>query len=100
MWQVSNSGGSSPIWSHDGHTLLYQAGDQLMAVNYAIKGYTFENEKPSVWIAKLGGSSPTLSPDGKRVAGLTPAGTPPATAQEHEVVFLENIFDELRRKVR
>ena len=47
MWQISNSGGSSPIWSHDGHTLLYQAGDQLMAVNYAIKGDTFENENPT-----------------------------------------------------
>ena len=67
-------------------------------------------EKPRVWIAKLGGTpfqvlNPAqqmdwdLVPDGKRVAVLTPLETPEARTQEHEVVFLENFFDELRRRV-
>jgi hypothetical protein len=67
-------------------------------------------EKPRVWIAKLGGtpfqaSQPSqqldwdLAPDGKRVAVLTPVESADALRQVHEVVFLENFFDELRRRV-
>jgi hypothetical protein len=40
-----------------------------------------------------------LSPDGKRVAVVTPEGTTEAPKQEHEIVMLQNFFDELRRKV-
>jgi hypothetical protein len=36
-----------------------------------------------------------LAPDGKRIAALMPVTTPEAQA----VVFLQNFFDELRRKV-
>jgi len=60
-------------------------------------------EKPRVWIAKLGGSSVgtqwDLDPDGKRVAVLTSVESAEAPKQEHNVVFLENFFDELRRRV-
>ena len=98
-WQVSNSGGESPAWAKDGHDLLYQAGDQMMAVNYTAKGEAFEADKPRVWIAKLGGTAATLSADGKRVAVLTPVASPKAPKQDHELLFLLNFFDELRRKV-
>lgn len=37
-WQVSNSGGTFPRWSRNGHELLYQSGDQIMAINYTVKG--------------------------------------------------------------
>jgi Tol biopolymer transport system component len=30
-WPVSTTGGHSPLWSHDGHTLYYMTGDTLMA---------------------------------------------------------------------
>ncbi len=33
-WQISNSGGSAPEWSRNGHDLLYLSGDQIMAVSY------------------------------------------------------------------
>jgi hypothetical protein len=103
-WQISNSGGDYPRWSRNGHDeLFYQSGDQIMAANYAVKGDTFVAEKPRVWIAKLGGTtSPSqwdLAPDGKRVVVVTPVGSAEAPKQEHEVVFLENFFDELRRRV-
>ncbi|HEY4362905.1 MAG TPA: protein kinase [Bryobacteraceae bacterium] len=98
-WQISNSGGGYPVWSPDRRTLLYSSGDQEMAVNYSVRGDTFETEKPRVWIAKLGGSDPTLSPDGKRLAVLGPVDAPAVPVQDHEVVFLQNFFDELRRKV-
>ena len=37
--------------------------------------------------------------DGKRVAVVTPVESAEAPKQEHQVVFLQNSFDELRRRV-
>jgi hypothetical protein len=99
QWQVSNDGGTFPRWSRIGHELLYQSGDQIRATNYTVKGNTFAADKPRVWLAKLGGTEWDLAPDGKRVAVLTPVESAEAPKQEHEVVFLQNFFDELRRRV-
>jgi dipeptidyl aminopeptidase/acylaminoacyl peptidase len=103
-WQISNSGGQLPRWSRTGHQLLYQSGDQIMAVRYAVKGDTFVAEKPRVWIAKLGvGARDSwiwdLSPDGRRVLVVTPVESSEAPKQEHEIVMLQDFFDELRRRV-
>ena len=104
-WQISNNGGTVPRWSRTGHELMYQSGDQILAVRYAVSGDTFVAEKPRVWIAKLGAAvianvaAWDLAPDGKRVAVLTPVESTEAPKQEHEVVFLLNFFDELRRRV-
>jgi serine/threonine-protein kinase len=95
-WQVCNSGGNNPMWSRTKRELVYQAGDQLMAVSYSIMD-TFVAEKPRVWIDKLGGTI-DLAPDGKRVAVMTPVDTPEAPKASHEVTFLFNFFDELRRR--
>jgi serine/threonine-protein kinase len=99
QWQISNSGGTNPRWLGSGHELVYQSGDQIMAVKYTANGTTFVAEKPRVWIAKLGGPQWDISPDGKRVLVLTPAEPAEAPTQDHEVVFLFNFFDELRRRV-
>ncbi len=98
-WQISNSGGTLPFWSRNGRDLIYQSGDQLMAASYTAKGDAFVADKPRVWIAKLGGTGFSLGPDDGRVAVITPVDSPEAPKQEHEVVFLENFADELRRKV-
>jgi Tol biopolymer transport system component/predicted Ser/Thr protein kinase len=97
-WQISNNGGTSARWSRDIRDLLYQSGDQIMAASYTVKGNSFVPEKPRVWIAKLGGTEWDLAPDGKRVVVVTPVESAEAPKQEHEVVFLENFFDELRRR--
>jgi Tol biopolymer transport system component len=98
-WPVSTSGGTGARWSRSGPELVYQSRDQLMAVRYTVTGDTFVAEKPRVWIAKLGGSEWDLAPDGKRVAVLTPVESARAPEREHEVVFLLNFVDELRRRV-
>ena len=98
-WQISNNGGTAPRWSRSGHELVYQSGDQIMAASYTVNGDTFVAEKPRMWIAKLGGTQWDLAPDGKRVAVLTPVESADAPKPEHEVVFLLNFFDELRRRV-
>ena len=71
----------------------------MMAVSYTVKADTFVPEKPRVWIAKLGGTQWDLAPDGNRVLVLTPVESAEAPKPEHEVVFLINFFDELRRRV-
>jgi hypothetical protein len=74
------------------------------APSITVKGDTFVAEKPRVWIAKLGtarsanGLAWDLAPDGKRVAVVVPVESAEAPKQEHEVVFLMNFFDELRRR--
>ena len=98
-WQISNSGGTVPRWSRCAHELVYQMGDQIMAARYAVNGDTFVAEKPRVWIAKLGGTEWDLAPDCKRVVVVTPVVSAEAPKQEHQVVFLQNFFDELRRRV-
>ena len=40
-----------------------------------------------------------MAPDGKRVLVLTPVESAEPAKQKHEVVFLVNFFDELRRRV-
>jgi Tol biopolymer transport system component len=98
LWKISNNGGSNPIWSGNGHELLYQAGDQMMAVSYSAKGGTFAPEKPRVWVAKVGGTAWDLSPDGKRLLVLAPVDSPDAAKAEHEVVLFQNFFEYLRQK--
>jgi Tol biopolymer transport system component len=99
QWQISNSRGQYPMWSHTSQDLLYQSGDQIMAVSYKVNGDSFQADKPRVWLAKVGGGQVFgLAPDGKHVAVIAPVQTPETPKADHEVVFLQNFFDELRRK--
>jgi serine/threonine-protein kinase len=98
-WPISNSGGGEPLWSRKGRELVYLAGEQLMAVSYSVNGDSFVPEKPRVWIEKLGGTSFDLASDGKRVAVLTPTASTQGSKADHEVTFLFNFMDELRRRV-
>jgi serine/threonine-protein kinase len=98
-WPISTGGGTNPVWSRAGHELLYQSGDKVMAVSYSTRGDTFVADKPRVWTEKLGGAQGfDISPDGKRLAVIMPAQAAEAPKQEHEIVFLLNFFDELRRR--
>jgi serine/threonine-protein kinase len=99
LWKISNSGGRNPIWSRNGRELLYQAGDQEMAVSYSVKGGTFAPEKPRVWVAKVGGGAYDLSLDGKRLLVVAPVDSPVAPKAEHEVVLFQNFIEYLRRRV-
>jgi len=44
-------------------------------------------------------SAGDLSADGRRLVAIVPEHAATAPQVEHEVVFLQNFFDELRRKV-
>ncbi len=100
-WQISNNGGTQPKWSRTRQEILYRSGDQIMAVPYTVNGDSFVQEKPRVYLDKLGGTQWDLAPDG-RIVVLTPVpveGLQATPAADHTVVFLQNFFDELRRRV-
>jgi len=99
-WQISNKGGDRPFWLRNGHELVYGSGSRRMIVRYTVSGDTFVPDKPRMWIEKLGKIlDGDMAADGKRMLVLTPVESAEPPKQEHEVVFLFNFFDELRRRV-
>jgi serine/threonine-protein kinase len=104
-WQISDSGGYQPVWSRNRRELLFRTDDnRIMAASYTVQGDSFAAGKPRAWSPKrlanvqLNGIY-DLAPDGRRIAALMPAGTPEAQQAQNQVVFLENFFDELQRRV-
>ena len=99
-WPISNGGGALPVWSPNGRELLYQSGDQIMSVEYTTAGNVFSAGKPRVWLASMSGAQGfDIAPDGKRLIVLMPTGSGGAPKAEHTLVFVQNFFDELRRRV-
>jgi eukaryotic-like serine/threonine-protein kinase len=104
-WQVSNNGGELPEWAHSGHELFFRTLDnQIMVAGYTAQGDSFVADKPRVWsekrIANVGDlPNYGLAPDGKRIVALMPVEESQAQQAQNHVIFLENFFDELRRKV-
>jgi serine/threonine-protein kinase len=106
-WQISNSSGWYPIWSRNGHDLIFRTDDnQIMEASYTVKGDSFVADKPRVWSEKqirvIGGvtgyKSVDLAPDGKRIVALMPVDTPEGQKAQNQVIFLENFSDEVRRR--
>jgi hypothetical protein len=50
------------------------------------------------WIAKFGGPDWDLAPDGERVLIVAAVESAERPKPDHEVVFLLNFFDEVRRR--
>jgi hypothetical protein len=75
-----------------------------MVAGYRIDGDRFNPEQPHRWsdvkiTNPLTGGGFDLAPDGSRIlAGLPAQGEEPSISRNH-VIFLENFFDELRRRV-
>jgi Tol biopolymer transport system component/predicted Ser/Thr protein kinase len=106
-WQVSSNGGTSPIFSRNGKDIFFfdVPGDRIMVASYSVRGDSFVVEKPRVWsrqsvalaLSGVLGAQYDVAPDGKSIAVSTFAGS---TQQDSgHVIFLENFFDELQRKV-
>jgi Tol biopolymer transport system component/tRNA A-37 threonylcarbamoyl transferase component Bud32 len=105
-WQISNGGGVYPVFSRNGRELFFRTEDNRMMVTvYTGKGDSFMADKPRVWSEKtigdtgLNGINYDVAADGKRIAVLMPVKAPENEKAQTHVVFLENFFDELRRRV-
>jgi len=105
VWQVSTMGGVASAWSRTKQELYYVTEDGwLMVAGYRIDGENFNPEPPLRWSGvrlKSPWTGPTfsLAPDGSRILAVLPAkGEEPRISRDH-VIFLENFFDEMRRRV-
>jgi serine/threonine-protein kinase len=103
-WQISARVRSYAFWTKDGHSLFYEATDRrIMVVDYTVNANSFIPGKPRVWsdrpIFSPGVAHLDLAPDGKHFVVLAPPENgAPGTGSVH-VTFLENLFDELRRRI-
>jgi hypothetical protein len=105
-WQVSNSGGTYPMWSRSAHELLFETFDaKIMIASYAFKNDSFVPDRPRRWsptaLVNLVNTSKNfdLAPDGKRIAALMPVETPEDPGAQNHVTLLFNFLDELERSV-
>jgi serine/threonine-protein kinase len=103
-WQVSNGGGLQPEWSRNGRELFFRTEDRrIMVASYTVKGDSFVADRPRVWsekpLANVGGmTSYDVARDGKRIAAIMPAEGPEDQKAQDHVIFLQNFFDEVRRR--
>ena len=106
--QISSGGGSFPVWSRHGRELFFQGRDNvIMVVAYTVDGESFHASSPQVWSAKqipnviFAEQSFDIFPDGRRAAVILPAEkTPEESHDDHQLTFMLNMSDQLRRKVR
>jgi serine/threonine-protein kinase len=104
-WQVSTSGGNTPLWSPDGHELYYHIGDAAMAVPVKTEP-AFEAWKPTVLfrttnIIRVPGmnladyTSWDIHPDGKRFLMLKDV----AAEYPGKINIVLNWLEELKQRV-
>jgi serine/threonine-protein kinase len=103
-WQISNAGGTQPIWSHNDRELFFQNLDnRIMVTDYEPKNDSFGPGKPHLWsdqqLHAIGGPmNYDLAPDGKRFAVFPKVNAPTEEKGTLRITFLLNFFDELRRR--
>lgn len=103
-WQISNNGGDKPVWSPNGHELLFRAeSGHVMAATYRWSGDSFVADKPRFWSQKITAdvgfaSNFDIAPDGKSVVALIAPESGEDERDRGRVVFVQNFFDELRRR--
>jgi eukaryotic-like serine/threonine-protein kinase len=109
-WQISTTGGDSPLWSKDGKELYYRTGDAVMAVSVNRKP-AFNNETPKILFrgnyVSGGINLPNeiqfnpwdISPDGKRFLMMKeaqPAG--PSLGFLRQINVVLNWLEELKQR--
>lgn len=102
-WQVSSGGGTEPVWTRDGHELIYvDAARRLTSVTIATTGSTFAFSAPSTISNTSYASggiwrSYDVSPDGQRFLVMKQdTGTQPTAPG---FVVVQNWLEELRKLV-
>jgi eukaryotic-like serine/threonine-protein kinase len=109
-WQISTSGGDSPLWSPNGRELFYRSGDAVLVVPVKIEP-TFSAETPRALfqgkyvsfravLTQVDFSSWDINPDGKRflmMKGLRAEGSAGGGPRKINIVL--NWFEELKQRV-
>jgi serine/threonine-protein kinase len=109
-WQISTSGGDSPLWSRDSREVFYRNGDEVMAVSvktaptfsfetprvlfrgtYVSNVFRFPNDDFDTW---------DISPDGKRFLMIKEVGSISSEAAgPRKINIVLNWFEELKQRV-
>jgi eukaryotic-like serine/threonine-protein kinase len=107
-WQVSTSGGNSPLWSPDGRKLFYRSGDAGMVVPVETEP-AFRPGKPEalfrgayVGLSLDDAHTWDISPDGKRFLMIKEAvstASPAAPEGPRKINIVVNWFEELKQRV-
>jgi len=94
------------MWSRSGRELLFESFDnRIMVAGYTVQGDTFVPDKPRLCSDKTlantfsASRNVDLAPNGKRFVVVLPADGQDARQSQSHVVFIENFFGELRRRV-
>jgi serine/threonine-protein kinase len=103
--QISSDGGNYAMWPRSGRELFFESPDRrIMVAGYTVQGDSFMPDKPRLWSEKALANTVNftknvdLAPDGKRIVAVMPVEGSETQQSQHHVVFLENFFDELRRR--
>jgi len=95
-WQVSNEGGTEPLWSPDGRELFYRTTDQFVSVTVQTSP-SFAASSPKVmfrgrYLANNNHTNYDIAPDGHRFVMLKPS-------DDHaDLVVVLNWFQELKAR--
>ncbi len=100
-WQISNGGGTVPVWGPKDQELFYLKGDAMMVVRYETEP-TFSVGNPKVLFTGRYITDPgqqyDISPDGQKFLMMKAAEQTEASAP-HELIIILNWFEELKRLV-
>ncbi len=96
--QISNEGGSRPVWSHDGRTLFYRNGDKLMQVKIETKPTLLAGTPQQMLQGNyfLSGHYFDVMPDGKQFVFIKETEQARAATQINVVL---NWFDVLKHRM-
>ena len=114
-WQVSNSGGNSPLWSPDRKEIFYRNGDAIISVKAELEP-SFKYENPKIlfqrkyltdrFIFQNTSFSPwDIHPNGKKFLLIKPPDAPKSKTEEgtaapqQKIIVVLNWFEELKKLV-
>jgi hypothetical protein len=76
----------------------------IMVASYTVNGDSFAADKPRPWTERriadtgINGINYDVAPDGKHSAAVMPVDAPEEPKAQNQVIFLQNFFDEVRRR--
>jgi serine/threonine protein kinase/Tol biopolymer transport system component len=104
-WQVSTSGGNSPLWSRDGRELFYFSDGSVMAVTVKTEPNFSPGTARTLFRGTYEGpylnssASWDLSPDGKRFLMMKEVSAASPAEGPRKINIVVNWFEELKQRV-
>jgi len=103
-WQVSTSGGTSPVWAHSGRELFFIDGSNALVSQAVLSGATFQRGEQRTLFA-IGSSYYVgadytyldISPDDRRFLMVRTRGV--GVEEAPRLIVVENWIEEVRAKV-